>query len=76
MTVPASPGYSGVFEILARETMVLFGMQTELALGNALVAHTIVYLVYTVLGLLSMAQQNLSYTDIQQRISAEANTST
>jgi uncharacterized protein (TIRG00374 family) len=75
MTVPASPGYIGVFEILARETMVLFGMQPELALGNALVAHAIVYLVYTVMGLVSMAQQNLSYTDIQQRISSEENQS-
>ncbi|MFC2015956.1 lysylphosphatidylglycerol synthase domain-containing protein, partial [Chloroflexota bacterium] len=76
MTVPASPGYIGVFEILARETLVLFGMQPELALGTALVGHAIVYLVYTVLGLISMAQQNLSYTEIQQRISAEENTAT
>jgi uncharacterized membrane protein YbhN (UPF0104 family) len=76
MTVPASPGYIGVFEFLTRETMVLFGMQPELALGYALVAHAIIYLVYTILGLLSMVQQNLTYAQIQQRISAEAQTST
>jgi len=72
MTVPASPGYIGVFEFLTRETMVLFGMTPALALGYALVAHAIVYLVYTLLGLASMVQQNLSYAEIQRRISAEA----
>lgn len=76
MTVPASPGYIGVFELLALKTMVLLGMETAPALGYALVAHAIVYVLYTILGLLSMIQQNLSYTDIQQRISAEAQTST
>ena len=72
MTIPACAGYSGVVELLTRETMVLFGMMPEPALGCALVAHAIVYVVYTILGLLSMIQQNLSYAEIQQRISAEA----
>jgi hypothetical protein len=76
MTVPASPGYIGVFEFLTRETMVLFGMMPAAALGYALVAHAIVYIVYSVLGLASMIQQNLTYAEIQQRISAEAQTST
>ncbi|MGD2207322.1 MAG: lysylphosphatidylglycerol synthase transmembrane domain-containing protein [Anaerolineae bacterium] len=76
MTVPSSPGYIGVFEALARETMVLFGMKPEPALSYALVAHAIVYIALTVLGLVSMVQQNLSYTKIRQRISAEAQTST
>lgn len=76
MTIPASPGYIGVFEFLTREIMVLFGMLPALALGYALVAHAIVYVLYTVLGLLGMIQQNLSYTEIQQRISAEAPSST
>jgi uncharacterized membrane protein YbhN (UPF0104 family) len=76
MTVPSSPGYIGVFEFLARETMVLFGMTAAAALSYALVAHAIVYVVFNLLGLLGMAQQNLSYAEIQQRISAEAQTST
>jgi uncharacterized protein (TIRG00374 family) len=75
MTIPASPGYIGVFEFLTRETMVLFGMTPELALSYALVAHAIVYTVYTLLGLGSMFQQNLTYAEIQERISAEAQTS-
>ncbi|MGC9334480.1 MAG: lysylphosphatidylglycerol synthase transmembrane domain-containing protein [Anaerolineae bacterium] len=76
MTIPASPGYIGVFEFLARETMVLFGMQAEPALSYALVAHAIVYVVYNLLGLAGMVQQNLSYAEIQQTISTEASSST
>jgi uncharacterized protein (TIRG00374 family) len=75
MTVPASPGYIGVFEFLTRETMVLFGMAPAAAIGYALVAHAIVYIVYSVLGLVSMVQQNLTYSEIQQRISEEGQTS-
>jgi uncharacterized membrane protein YbhN (UPF0104 family) len=76
MTIPASPGYIGVFEFLTREIMLLFGMGREPALSYALVAHTVVYVVYTLLGLASMVQQNLSYGEIQRRISTEARTST
>lgn len=76
MTVPSSPGYIGVFEVLTRETMVIFGMEPETALSYALVAHAIVYIVYTFLGLLSMAQQNVTYAEIQERIAAEGETST
>jgi glycosyltransferase 2 family protein len=72
MTIPASPGYIGVFEALARETMVIFGMAPGPALSYALVAHALSYLLLTVLGLVSMVVQNLSYGEIQRRISAEA----
>jgi uncharacterized protein (TIRG00374 family) len=72
MTVPSSPGYIGVFEVLTRETMVLFGLQPESALSYALVAHAIIYVFFTLMGLVGMAQQNMSYSKIQQRISAEA----
>jgi glycosyltransferase 2 family protein len=75
MTIPSSPGFIGVFEFLGRETIVLFGMRPEEALSCALVAHVVVYVVYTLLGLASMAQQNLTYAQIQKRISAEAQTS-
>ena len=72
LSVPSSPGAIGVFEALGRETMVLFGMTPEAALSYTLTAHAIVYAVYTLLGLLSMVQQNLTYAEIQNRISTEA----
>ena len=72
MTIPASPGSIGVFEFLARETMVLFGMLPDVALGYALVAHAFVYVVFSLLGLASMLQQNITYAEIQERISTEA----
>jgi len=74
MTIPSSPGYLGVFEVLTRETMGLFGMAPEAALSYALVGHAIVYVVFTLLGLAGMVQQNLTYSEIQKRISAEAST--
>jgi hypothetical protein len=52
--------------------MVLFGMAPERALSYALVAHAVVYVVYSLLGLLCMAQQNLTYAQIQKRIASEA----
>jgi uncharacterized protein (TIRG00374 family) len=72
MTIPSSPGFIGLFEALTRETMVLFEMGPELALSYALVAHAIVYIVFSLLGLVSMAQQNITYREIQKQISAEA----
>jgi uncharacterized protein (TIRG00374 family) len=75
MTIPASPGYIGVFEFLAREAMVLFGTQPEIGLSYALVAHAIVYVVYSLLGLGSMIQQNITYSELQARITTEAQTS-
>ena len=75
MTIPSSPGYIGVFELITLETMELFGMAPDMALGYALVAHAIVYVVFSLLGLASMLQQNITYSEIQERISREAETS-
>ena len=74
MTIPSSPGYIGVFEVLTRETMGLFGMEPETALSYALVAHAVVYVVLTLLGFAGMVQQNLTYSEIHKRISVEDST--
>jgi len=71
MTVPSSPGYVGVFHVLARETVGMFGMQPEVAVSYALVAHATDYLIFCLLGLICMAQQNLTYAKIQQQIATE-----
>jgi glycosyltransferase 2 family protein len=78
MTVPSSPGFIGVFEFLTRETLAIFGMGARTALTYALATHLIVYVLYTLLGVISMQQQNLTYADIQRRIStpSEADTPT
>jgi hypothetical protein len=76
MTIPSSPGYIGVFEFITRETMVLFGMAPDTALGYALVSHALVYVVLSLLGLVSMLQQNITYAEIQERISTEAEIAT
>ena len=74
MTIPSSPGYIGVFEFLTRETMVLFGMAPDTALGYALVAHAFNYVVLCLLGLAGMVQQNVTYAQIQERITTEDQT--
>jgi hypothetical protein len=78
MTVPSSPGFIGVFEFLTRETLALFGMEAGTALTYAVTAHLIVYVLYTLLGVICMQQQNLTYAEIQSRIAApsEADTPT
>ena len=78
MTVPSSPGFIGVFEWLTRETLGLFGMAPEPALSYAFAAHLIVYVLYTLLGVIGMQQQNLTISEVQRRIStpSEADTPT
>lgn len=78
MTVPSSPGFIGVFEALTRETLGLFGMSPEPALGYAFAVHLIVYIFYTLLGVIGMQQQNLTVAEVQRRISTptEAQTPT
>lgn len=78
MTVPSSPGFIGVFEALARETLGLFGMAPEPALSYAFAAHLIIYVIYSVLGVIGMQQQNLTVSDVQRRIAtpSEAETPT
>lgn len=72
MTVPSSPGNLGVFHLTASAAANLFVGDYDVSLGYAIVAHAIVYIVYTVIGLISMAQQNLTYSELQRRISAQA----
>ncbi|MGD8398362.1 MAG: lysylphosphatidylglycerol synthase transmembrane domain-containing protein, partial [Anaerolineae bacterium] len=74
MAVPSSPGFIGVFEVLARETLVLFGMAPGPAVSYALTSHAITYLTLTILGLVGLVQQNVTYSQLQQRISTEAQT--
>jgi len=76
MTVPSSPGFIGVFEVLARETLGLFGMAPESALSYAFAAHLIVYILFTLLGVIGMQQQNLSYAEVQRRISTPSGAET
>ncbi|MFL7810396.1 MAG: lysylphosphatidylglycerol synthase domain-containing protein, partial [Anaerolineae bacterium] len=74
MAVPSSPGYIGVFEGLTVATLVLFGWAKAPALGYALVAHAVEYVALTVFGLIGLAQQNITYSQLQERISTEAQT--
>jgi uncharacterized membrane protein YbhN (UPF0104 family) len=74
--VPSSPGFIGVFEWLTRETLGLFGMAPEPSLSYAFAAHLIVYVLYTLLGVIGMQQQNLTVSEVQRRISTPSQAET
>lgn len=51
MTIPSSPGYVGVFHLLAAESLVLFGVGENAAETAALVLHILGFAPVTLLGL-------------------------
>lgn len=68
ITLPSSPGGIGPFELLARETVVLFGTDTGVAGAYALVLHFAVLLIpVVILGLFYLWLENLSLSQVVQR---------
>ena len=60
MIVPSSPGYIGVFHYLAVLALGAFGVEKEVALGFAVVAHVISFLPVTMVGAFSLWRCGLS----------------
>lgn len=57
--IPASPGGVGVFEVLASTVLVAAGIESTQALAYALLAHVIIWLPPTVIGLAMLPQMGL-----------------
>lgn len=67
ITLPSSPGGIGPFEVLAMETLVLFGTDRALAGAYALVLHFVVLLIPVILlGLFYLWLENLSLAQVVQ----------
>ncbi len=60
MVVPSSTGYIGVFHYLAVLALEAFGVEKEVALGFAMVAHVISFLPVTAVGAFSLWRCGLS----------------
>jgi uncharacterized membrane protein YbhN (UPF0104 family) len=61
MAIPSSPGALGVFHSIARYALQLpFGVPEETAVVVAFASHTFQYVVMCLLGLIGLAQRNLS----------------
>lgn len=70
MAVPSAPGAMGVFHSFARYALELpFGVPGDKAIAVAFASHAVQYIVMCVLGLVGLAQQNLSLGRLQADIS-------
>lgn len=58
--LPSAPGYVGTFQFFAILALGIFGVQHELALSIAIVAHGVQYVLVTGLGLVFFWHENLS----------------
>lgn len=66
--IPAAPGAIGPFEAVVTEIMGRFGATPEQAFAYALVCHTVMYLIVTVLGLLLLSRVGLSLTELSREV--------
>lgn len=58
--VPATPGYVGVFDLTAVETLSIFGVERSVAVSCVIVLHAASYVTFSVMGLISLVQESLS----------------
>ncbi len=73
MAVPSSPGAMGVFHSIARYALELpFGVPAETAVVVAFASHTLQYVMMSVLGLIGLVQQNLSFAQVRADATAAA----
>ena len=67
MVIPSSPGYIGVYEYIVVLALSLFGVEREMALSYGLVLHGVIYVGQSLLGVLGLWRESLSYSDIRGR---------
>jgi uncharacterized membrane protein YbhN (UPF0104 family) len=71
-TIPSAPGYLGTFDAPGIAVLVAFGVERATAAGYTLVLHAALWLPITVLGAYYMARESLSWREIREQVSAEA----
>lgn len=57
--IPAAPGYVGTFHEIAKQSLVLFGIDKEKALGFAIIIHALNYISITGVGFIYFLRSNL-----------------
>lgn len=73
VALPSSPGALGVFQVAARYALQLpFGVPAGTATATAFAAHALMYVSMCLLGLIGLAQQNLSLGRLRFSIAATA----
>jgi uncharacterized protein (TIRG00374 family) len=62
---PSAPGFFGVFEVVTRVTLVLYGVNATLAVSYAVGYHLFTFIPITLLGLWSLSRAHLHLTDLR-----------
>lgn len=57
--VPATPGYVGVFDLVAVEALSIFGVERSLALSCVIVLHAVSYATFSSMGFISLVRESL-----------------
>lgn len=57
--IPAAPGYVGTFHEIAKQSLLLFGIDKEKALGFAIIVHALNYISITGVGFVYFLRSNL-----------------
>ena len=65
VALPAAPGFFGVFESVARVTLVLYGLDATLAVSYAVGYHLFTFVPITLLGLWSLSRAQLQLADLR-----------
>ncbi len=66
VALPSTPGYVGTYHAAVMGGMVLLGLDNDSALGFAIVAHAVIYIPVTLLGLYYLSKENLSLGGIKK----------
>ncbi|HUS15515.1 MAG TPA: lysylphosphatidylglycerol synthase transmembrane domain-containing protein [Chloroflexia bacterium] len=70
MTVPSAPGYVGVYHVTAKQSLLVFGVEENIALAFATFLHAIGFLPLSLAGLISMIREGLSWGAVQAQAAA------
>jgi uncharacterized protein (TIRG00374 family) len=63
IAAPSTPGYFGIFELVAAAALALFGVPTEIGVAYGITYHVATFVPITLLGLWSLARSGLSVRD-------------
>ena len=74
MTVPSAPGYVGVYEAIAKETLRVFAVAPDTAFAFATFLHAVGFLPLALLGLISIIREGLSWGAVQGRATEPGDT--
>ena len=72
IAIPTAPGFVGVFELVIRAVLQLYGIPGDLAVSYAITYHITTFVPITLLGLWSLWRTPIALTDLRQPARADA----